>query len=62
MRETGEQNEAFKAEWADQQEDIVDRIFFLLITKPRASMFLSEVIAHGGGIHCEVEGVVLSVE
>lgn len=25
-------------------------------------MFLSEVIAQGGGIHCKMEGVVLSVE
>lgn len=25
-------------------------------------MFLSEVITQGGGIHCKVEGVVLSAE
>lgn len=25
-------------------------------------MFLSEVIVQGGGIHCKVEGIVLSVE
>lgn len=33
-----------------------------MITKPRASLFLSEIIAQGGGIHCKLEGVVLFVE
>lgn len=37
MRETGE--------CTDQKEDIVDIFFFLLVTKPRASMFLSEAVA-----------------
>lgn len=58
MHERSNQNKAFKAECGDQEQSMIDSIFFLLFTKSSAFMFLSEVTGVGARSFCKVEGVL----